>query len=100
MGVNSRMDLAIVGRVLQDRLQRMWLEEGVTIIDPDNTWIEADATIGRETILYPFSFIGAGANIGEGCRIGPFSLVPAGVVVSDGTVVGPSTAQGAGAVTS
>jgi len=99
MGVNSRTDLAIVGRVLQDRLQRLLLEEGVTIIDPDNTWIEADATIGRETVVYPFSFVGAGARIGEGCRIGPFGFVASDETLPDGTVVGPNTALGAGAVT-
>lgn len=99
MGVNSRMDLAIVGRMLQDRLQRLLLDEGVTIIDPDNTWIEAEATIGRETVVYPFSFVGAGARIGEGCRIGPFGFVASDETVPDGTVVGANTALGAGAVT-
>ena len=99
MGVNSRMDLAIVGRMLQDRLQRLLLDEGVTIIDPDNTWIEAEATIGRDTIVYPFSFVGAGARIGEGCRIGPFGFVASDETVPDRTIIGANTALGAGAVT-
>jgi len=97
-GVNSRIDLARVGRLMQDRIQRVWLEEGVTIVDPDNTWIEADATIGRDTVLYPFSFIGAGAGIGEGCRIGPFGHVAPDETVPDRTVVGPEPFLKAGAV--
>lgn len=94
-GVNSRLDLTKVGRLLQDRIQRTWLEEGVTIVDPDNTWIEADAMIGRDTVIYPFSFIGAGAVIGEGCRIGPFGHVPADETVPVGAAVGLGAIMGA-----
>lgn len=97
-GVNSRMDLATVGRMMQDRLQRCLLDEGVTIIDPDNTWIEAEATIGRDTVVYPFTFVSSGAQVGEGCRIGPFCMVTADEPVADGTVVGPNTTLGKGVV--
>lgn len=90
MGINSRVDLAAVGRIMQDRLQRSLLDEGVTIVDPDNTWIEADVRVGRDTTIQPFTFIGAGAKIGEGCRIGPFARVGAGERVDDGRVVGPN----------
>lgn len=93
-GINSRVDLATVGRLMQDRLQRTLLDEGVTIIDPDNTWIEAEATIGRDTVVYPFSFIGAGAEIGQGCRIGPFGFVSSGDRVADGVVIGPNVVTG------
>jgi bifunctional UDP-N-acetylglucosamine pyrophosphorylase/glucosamine-1-phosphate N-acetyltransferase len=87
MGINSRIDLAAVGRVMQDRLQSALVEDGVTITDPDNTWIEADVSIGRETVIAPFTFIGMGATIGAGCRVGPFAHVRAGESVKDGTVV-------------
>ena len=96
MGINSRLDLAVVGRAMQDRIQLALMNEGVTIVDPDNTWIEADAAIGRETKVYPFSFIGAGASIGEGCRIGPFASVGSGETVQDGAVVLPVAFDGAG----
>jgi bifunctional UDP-N-acetylglucosamine pyrophosphorylase/glucosamine-1-phosphate N-acetyltransferase len=87
MGINSRIDLAAVGRVMQDRLQSALVEDGVTIIDPDNTWIEADVSIGRETVVLPFTFISRGATIGTGCRIGPFARVRTGQNVKDGMVV-------------
>jgi bifunctional UDP-N-acetylglucosamine pyrophosphorylase/glucosamine-1-phosphate N-acetyltransferase len=89
MGINSRLDLAVVGRAMQDRIQLGLMQEGVTIVDPDNTWIDADATVGRDTTIYPFSFLGAACDIGAGCRIGPFAHVPAGETVEDGTVIGP-----------
>jgi bifunctional UDP-N-acetylglucosamine pyrophosphorylase/glucosamine-1-phosphate N-acetyltransferase len=96
MGINSRLDLAVVGRAMQDRIQLALMNEGVTIVDPDNTWIEADAAIGLDTTVYPFSFIGAGASIGEGCRIGPFASVGSGETVPDGAVVLPVAINGAG----
>ena len=76
--MNSRLDLAVVARLMQDRLQMALMSEGVSIIDPDNTWIEADVTIGRDSTVYPFSFIGAGARVGSKCRIGPFGMVAKG----------------------
>ena len=96
MGVNSRLDLAVVGRVMQDRIQLGLMAEGVTVVDPDNTWIEAEVTIGRDTVVYPFTMIRAGASVGEGCRIGPFVCVRAGEVVKDGSCLGPAPFSGAG----
>jgi len=94
-GINSRLDLAMVGRLMQDRIQLSLMNEGVTIVDPDNTWIDSDATIGRDTIVYPFSFIGAGARIGEGCKIGPFARISGDEALSDGTCVAPTSCNGA-----
>lgn len=98
MGINSRVDLALLGRVMQDRLQRAMLEDGVTIVDPDNTWIEAETTVGRDTVIQPFTFIGAGATIGEGCQLGPFARIAAGESVPASAVVGPMSALSIGAM--
>lgn len=89
MGINSRLDLAIVGRLMQDRIQLGLMQDGVTIIDPDNTWIEADVTVGCDTVIHPFSVVGAGATIGAGCRIGPFARIANGERVRDGAYAGP-----------
>lgn len=90
LGINSRLDLALVSRAMQDRFQRNLLGEGVSIVDPDNTWIEADVSVGSDTVIYPFSFIGQGATLGEGCRVGPFAHVRPGETYDDGAVVGPA----------
>ena len=97
MGINSRLDLATVNRVMQDRIQFGLMGDGVTIVDPDNTWIESDVTIGRDTVVHPFTLIVAGATVGEGCQIGPFARVDTGEVVEDGSVVGPMVFNGAAA---
>lgn len=95
MGVNSRLDLAAVNRIMQDRIQLSVMEDGVTIVDPDNTWIEADAAMGRDTVLYPFSMVRRHASIGDRCRIGPFAVVGSGQVVKDGSTIGPTVSNGA-----
>ncbi len=97
MGVNSRLDLAAVARIMQDRIQLSLMNEGVTIVDPDNTWIDVEVTIGSDTTIYPFTVIGAGATIGEGCRIGPLASIAAGETLPDGAVAGPSVTVGADA---
>lgn len=96
-GINSRLDLAMVNRMMQDRIQFALMSDGVTIVDPDNTWIESDASVGRDTTVYPFTVIHTGASIGKGCRIGPFARIAGDETVADGAFVGPS--QGVGATT-
>lgn len=96
MGINSQGDLATVGRMMQDRLQHDLQEEGVTIVDPGTTWIEAEATVGPDTTIHPFTFVGAGATIGAGCRIGPFVRIGKGETVAEGTVVAPGRGTGKG----
>ena len=94
MGINSRLDLAVINRVMQDRIQLALMDGGVTIVDPDNTWIEAEASIGRETVVYPFTVIGTRATIGDSCRIGPFARVGCGENIENGSVVGPTVFDG------
>lgn len=94
MGVNSRLDLAQVGRVMQDRIQLGLMSDGVTIVDPDNTWIESDASVGKDTIVYPFSVIRSGAMVGSRCKIGPFACIGKGKTVADDSVVGAESGGG------
>ncbi|MDD5556622.1 MAG: NTP transferase domain-containing protein [bacterium] len=88
LGVNSREDLARIERILQGRIQGALMRDGVTIVDPSTTYIAADVSIGRDTIIYPFTVIGGGVRIGADCRVGPFSHVRAGTLLEDGAEVG------------
>jgi bifunctional UDP-N-acetylglucosamine pyrophosphorylase / glucosamine-1-phosphate N-acetyltransferase len=88
-GINSRADLAEVNRLMQDRIATEWMERGVTIVDPANTWIDSRAQIGVETIIRPFSYVEGSARIGSDCTIGPFAYIADGAVIADGSQVGP-----------
>lgn len=69
MGVNDRIQLASAGRILRSRINREHMLNGVTIIDPENTYIDQGVTIGCDTTIHPGCSIGGGTVIGEGCLI-------------------------------
>jgi bifunctional UDP-N-acetylglucosamine pyrophosphorylase/glucosamine-1-phosphate N-acetyltransferase len=91
MGVNSRAQLSTASKIMQTRIQQELMEHGVTIVDPDNTWIDARAKIGRDTVIEPFTYIHGKVNIGQGCRIGPFAYLRQGTVLEDDVVLGVFT---------
>ncbi|MBC8587926.1 bifunctional UDP-N-acetylglucosamine diphosphorylase/glucosamine-1-phosphate N-acetyltransferase GlmU [Paratissierella segnis] len=68
-GVNSRSQLALCEKVIQKRINEKLMLDGVTIIDPDNTYIEEDVTIGSDTIIYPGVTLEGNTIIGEDCII-------------------------------
>jgi bifunctional UDP-N-acetylglucosamine pyrophosphorylase / glucosamine-1-phosphate N-acetyltransferase len=75
LGVNDRAQLAQAAAVLRGRINRHHLLGGVTIIDPDSTYIDFDVQIGRDTIVYPGNVLEAGTKIGEGCKLFPNSRI-------------------------
>jgi bifunctional UDP-N-acetylglucosamine pyrophosphorylase/glucosamine-1-phosphate N-acetyltransferase len=104
LGVNDRADLAAVRAIAQARIHDRLMREGVTILDPASTTIDADVAIGRDTVIEPFCTLTGATLVGEHCRIGANStltdaLVGHGVVVRqswldscdihDGATVGP-----------
>lgn len=85
-GVNDRIQLAALGRELNDRVLRSWMRDGVTVVDPASTWVdvtvvlEPDVTLLPGTQLHGSTSVAAGAVIGpdsslRDCRIGPGATV-------------------------
>jgi len=66
-------------------------DNGVTIVDPDNTWIDIRAQIGQDTVIEPFTYIHGEVTIGRGCRVGPFAYLRSGTVLEDDVVLGVFT---------
>lgn len=69
-GVNSRVQLAGVTQVMKRRINERHMASGVTLIDPENTYIESDVIIGKDTIIEPGCMLQGKTVIGERCRIG------------------------------
>jgi bifunctional UDP-N-acetylglucosamine pyrophosphorylase/glucosamine-1-phosphate N-acetyltransferase len=88
LGVNTRQHLAQAAAIMQSRIQDHWMTEGVSIVDPRNTHIDGRASIGRDTIIYPFTVISGTVKIGSECRVGPFSHLRDGTVLDDGVDIG------------
>lgn len=74
-GINSRSDLSIVTKTLLHNTREVHMDNGVTLIDPSNTYISLDVEIGKDTIIYPGTNIQGRTSIGEGCIIGPNSTI-------------------------
>ena len=69
-GINNRVQLADMERVLCRRvIKKMMLDYGVTFIDPKNAYISEQATIGRDTVIFPNVKIEGETEIGDGCTI-------------------------------
>ena len=68
-GVNSRVDLADLARVLRERKNHELMLGGVTLEDPASTYIDADVRIGADTVIGPGVFLEGTTSIGEKCRI-------------------------------
>ena len=75
LGVNTRVELAAARRLAQERIHRAHQLNGVTIVDPHSTLIEAGVTIGRDTVIEPSTFLRGATRIGERCEIGPLTTL-------------------------
>lgn len=69
MGINDRSQLADASRILRRRINRGLMLSGVTMIDPEQTYIDHGVSIGADTVIYPACHIGGGTVIGSGCEI-------------------------------
>jgi bifunctional UDP-N-acetylglucosamine pyrophosphorylase/glucosamine-1-phosphate N-acetyltransferase len=74
-GVNSRVELAEVSAILRQRILHKLMVSGVTIIDPNNTYIEAGVQIGQDTTIHPNTYLYGNTVIGEDCEIGPMTRI-------------------------
>jgi bifunctional UDP-N-acetylglucosamine pyrophosphorylase/glucosamine-1-phosphate N-acetyltransferase len=72
-GVNDRWQLALAERELRSRTNRAWLLNGVTMLDPRQTFVDVTVHIGRDVTLYPGTILQGNTTVGDGCEIGPDS---------------------------
>jgi bifunctional UDP-N-acetylglucosamine pyrophosphorylase/glucosamine-1-phosphate N-acetyltransferase len=82
LGINDRIQLAEAERAMRERINRDHMRNGVTMIDPDRTYIDKDVRIGADTVLYPGTVLRGKTVIGEQCAIGPDTEI-ADSVISD-----------------
>ncbi|MET0146229.1 MAG: NTP transferase domain-containing protein [Ilumatobacteraceae bacterium] len=85
-GVNDRWQLALAERELRSRICRHWLLNGVTMLDPRQTFIDVTVQLGRDVTLYPGTLLEGNTVVGDGCEIGPDTRLDDCVVGRDSRV--------------
>lgn len=75
IGINTRIHLADATTLMRRRINQNWMLAGVTMIDPDTIYIEPDVTIGRDTVIWPNTYLHGTTHIGERCDLGPNTII-------------------------
>ncbi len=71
LGVNSRVQLAELSALAQEKINRNLMASGVTMLDPKTVWVGPDVTVGRDTELLPMTMLWGATTVGESCVVGP-----------------------------
>lgn len=102
-GVNDRVQLARLGRALRDRIVQRWMREGVTVVDPETTWVDVDVELAADVTLLPGCQLHGRTTVASGALVGPDTTLVDCVVergasvvrsVATGAVIGPDCAVG------
>jgi bifunctional UDP-N-acetylglucosamine pyrophosphorylase/glucosamine-1-phosphate N-acetyltransferase len=80
LGINNRVHLAQVETALRERVNRQWMEAGVTMLDPATTTIGLDVTLGPDTVIYPNTYLLGKTTIGRDCVLGPGTCVEDSII--------------------
>lgn len=88
LGINDRMQLQMLTKVLQHRINTELMYSGVTIEDINNTYIYDDVKIGMDTVIHPNTTIKSNVEIGEDCEIGPNAYIREGCKIANNVYIG------------
>ena len=87
LGINDRVQLAECARVMRDRINLGWMRAGVTIVDPSTTWIDVDADLEPDVVLYPSTILRGPTSVASGAEIGPDTTLISCEVGANATVL-------------
>ena len=86
-GVNTRAELADAAAFLRARVNRQHMLAGVTIVDPQTTWIDPDVELEPDSTIHPFTVLRGRTRVAAGAEVGPH-------VVADDAEIGPDAKVG------
>ena len=94
LGINDRTHLAQAEAAMRQRINEKWMLEGVTLLAPALTFIDATVEIGQDTVIYPNTYLEGATAIGRQCRLGPNTIVR-GSTIGDGCTIEASVVESA-----
>jgi bifunctional UDP-N-acetylglucosamine pyrophosphorylase/glucosamine-1-phosphate N-acetyltransferase len=75
LGAGTRAELVVVERAFRRRANKRWLAAGVTLVDPESTYIDQTVTIGGDTVIWPNTYLQGQTVVGPECVIGPNAII-------------------------
>lgn len=90
LGVNDRVQLAVAERIVRERVREHWLKAGVTMLEPDTTYLDQAVELGPDVVLEQGVVLRGTTRVGEGARVGAYSVLT-DVTVAPGAVIAPHT---------
>ena len=75
IGINTRVHLAEAEALLRRRINQHWMLQGVTLVNPEATYIEPGVTIGQDTLIWPNTYLHGATVIGARCELGPNTII-------------------------
>lgn len=88
IGVNSRKDLAMANKTINMKALEKLMASGVTIVDPDTTYVDETAVVGKDTVIFPCTVIENDVTVADNCSIGPFARLRPGTRLSARVEIG------------
>nr|WP_240742013.1 bifunctional UDP-N-acetylglucosamine diphosphorylase/glucosamine-1-phosphate N-acetyltransferase GlmU [Micromonospora zingiberis] len=100
LGCNDRVELAALRRLLRDRVNERWMRAGVSLLDPETTWIDVTVALDRDAVVDQNTQLRGGSVVGSGAVVGPDvtlvdTVVGAGATVLRSHAVGAQVGPGA-----
>jgi bifunctional UDP-N-acetylglucosamine pyrophosphorylase / glucosamine-1-phosphate N-acetyltransferase len=93
LGAGTRAELVAVEKAFRRRINQRWLAAGVTLIDPETTYIDPDVIIGQDTAIWPNSYLQGQTVVGEDCLIGPNAILR-DAIIGDGVELAQAVVEG------
>ena len=90
-GINDRYELAEAQAILKDRINRAWMQAGVTMLDPLSTYIESSVRLAPDVTLWPGVILTGHTTIGSGVEIGPYKHLHNQEVAKGETMLSPNS---------
>lgn len=87
-GINSRQNLAAAFNYMKEDYNNRLMEQGVTIVDPNSTYISPETNIEADTIIYPNTYIEGKNSIAKFCKIGPMTHIRGNCSIGEGSKIG------------
>jgi bifunctional UDP-N-acetylglucosamine pyrophosphorylase/glucosamine-1-phosphate N-acetyltransferase len=87
LGINTRAHLAEAEAIMRSRINRRWMEAGVTMPDPAATYIDSTVQIEPDTVIWPGTYLQGQTTIGRDCCIGPNTLIRSSQIADGCTVM-------------